>query len=69
MIESNSPMFLWYYTTDYFALIHAAVPHPLFQAQDKTPHECTFGNQSEISNIFNFGWHEWVNYRNFGSFP
>ena len=39
MRESNSPMFLWDYEIDLRALIHNAVPLPLFQDQDKTPHE------------------------------
>ena len=69
MRESNSPMVLWYYAIERRTLIHNAVPRPLFQAQGKTPHECTFGNQSDISNVCNFGWYKWVYYRDFGSFP
>ena len=55
MRESNSPMALWDYVTERRALIHNAVPYPLFQDKGKKPHECTFGNQSNISNISNFG--------------
>ena len=69
MRESNSPMVLWDYAIERRALIHNAVPRPLFQAQGKTPHECTFGVQNDISKICNFGWYEWVYYRDFGSFP
>ena len=39
MRESNSPIFLWDYEIELRTLIHCAVPRPLFQAQDKTPHE------------------------------
>ena len=53
MRESNSPMVLWDYAIERRALIHNAVPRPLFQAQGKTPHECTFVNQSDISNACN----------------
>ena len=69
MRESNSPMVLWDYCIERRALIHNAVPRPLFQAQGKTPHECTFGVQNDISNFCNFGWYQWVYYRDFGSFP
>ena len=69
MRESNSPMVLWDYAIEHRALIHNTALRPLLQAQGKTPHECTFGNQSNSSNICNFGWYEWVCYRGFGSFP
>ena len=55
MRESNSPMVLWDYAIERRALIHNAFPRPLFQAQGKTLHECTFGNPSDISNVCNFG--------------
>ena len=69
MRESKSPIVLWDYVIERRALIHNAVNIPLFQTQSITPHECTFGNQSEIPNIYNFGWYEWVHRRNFVSFP
>ena len=62
-------MVLWDYAIERRALIHNAVPRLLFQAQGKTPHQCTFGNQSDISIVCNFGWYELVCYRDFGSFP
>ena len=37
--ESNSPIVLWDYAIELRALIHNAVPRPLFQAQGKTPYE------------------------------
>ena len=68
MRESNSPMVLWDYEIQHRAIIHNAVPRPLFKYQGKTPHECTFGYQSDISNVYDFVWHEWVCYRDFVSF-
>ena len=38
MRDSNSPMVLWNYAIERRALMHNAVPRPLFQAQGKTPH-------------------------------
>ena len=69
MRQSNSPMVLWDFAIERRALIHNAVPRPLFQAQGKSPHECTFGVQGDISKLCTYGWYEWVYYRDFGSFP
>ena len=59
-------MVLWDYAIGRRALIHNAVPRPLFHAQGKIPHELTLGNQSYVCNFF---WCEWAHYRDFGSFP
>ena len=69
MSAMNTPIVLWDYAIKRRALIHNAVPRPLFQAQGLTPHECTFGVPADISNICNFGWYEWIYYRDHGSFP
>ena len=62
-------MILWDYAIERRALIHNAIPRPLFQTNGQSPHECTFGTQGDISKICSFGWYEWVYYRDFGSFP
>ena len=69
MRNFNSLIVLWDYEIERCALAHNAVSRPLFQAQRKMPHKCTFCSKSNISNICNFGWHEWFCYREFGSFP
>ena len=51
MRDSNSTMALWDYTIELRDLTHNSVPLPLFKAQVKKPHEYTFGNQSDISNV------------------
>lgn len=66
---SDAPMVLWDYCMERRAQIHNAIPRPLFQSQGNTPHEATFGQQGDISNICNFSWYQWVYYRNPGSFP
>ena len=60
---TNTPMVLWDYCMDRWSRIHNAVPHPLFQNQEMTPHEATFGKQGDISNICKFGLYQWVYYR------
>ena len=62
-------MILWDYAIERRVSIHSTVRRPCFQGQGKTHHEFTFGNQSNISNICNFGSHEWVYHRDYGSFP
>ena len=49
-------------------MIHNLVPLPLFQNNGLTPHAVTFGESGDISNICNFGYYEWVYYRDHGSF-
>ena len=66
--QSNSPMTLWCYCIEQRAKIQNAIPRPIFQAQGRSPHVCTFGVQGDISNICNFGWYEWVYYCDSGSF-
>ena len=61
--QSNLPMSLWCYCIERRSNIHNAITRPLFQAQGRSPHVCTFGVQGDISNICNFGWYEWVYYR------
>jgi hypothetical protein len=67
--QSNAPTVLWDYCLERRAAIHNAVPRPLFQNNGSTPYEATFGEQGDISNICNFGWYQWVYYRNSGTFP
>ena len=69
MHASHSPMVLWDYAIERRAAIHNLIPRPLFQNNGLTPHSATFGSQGDISNLCNFGWYEWVYYRDHGSFP
>ena len=69
MRESNSPMFLQDYEIELYALTHNAVARPLFQIKGKTPHECTFGTQNDMSSIYSFGQYEWVYYLDHSSLP
>ena len=58
MRRSNAPIVLWDYCLERRANIHNAIPRPLFQNNGATPHEATFGEQGDISNICNFGWYQ-----------
>ena len=67
--SSNAPMVLWDYAMERRARIHNAIPRPLFQCNGLSPHTATFGSQKDISNICNYGWYEWIYYRDDGSYP
>jgi hypothetical protein len=59
---SNAPMMLWDYSLEQRAKIRNTLPCPLFQNNGATPHEATFREQGDISNICNFSWYQWVYY-------
>ena len=65
---TDAPMRLWDYALERRALIHNLVPRPLFQ-NDRPPHEATFGAPGDISRLCNYGFYEFVYYRDHGSFP
>ena len=56
LLMTNAPMVLWDYCMERRDRMHNAVLRPLFQNQEITPHESTFGGQGYISNMCNFGW-------------
>ena len=41
----------------------------MFQCNGLSPHISTFGSQKDISNICNYGWYEWIYYRDDSSYP
>ena len=69
MRASNAPMVLWDYCIQRRAKIHNVTPRNLFQNDGLSPFTATFGVPDDISNICNFGWYEWVYYRDHGIFP
>ena len=70
MLEENSPLVFWDYCADRRALITNMTAKDLFQLQGQTPYFATFGEEGDISNIYQFGWYEWVYFRETtGKFP
>ncbi len=61
--DSVSPIVLWDYCMERRALIYNVTSKKLFQLHGSNPHTVTFGTQADISNFCNFGWYEWVYYR------
>ena len=60
MLQENSLLLFWDYCTENRAAITNMTAKELFQLKGQTPHFATFGEEGDISNIFQFGWYEWV---------
>jgi hypothetical protein len=67
--SSNAPMVLWDFCIERRVMIHNVTPRSLFQNKGMNPHTITFGATADISNLCNFGWYEWIYYRDHGIFP
>ena len=63
MLDTDSPLIFLDYCTERRALITNMTAKNLFQLQGQTPHFATFVEVGDISNICNFGWYEWVYFR------
>ena len=65
-IKANSPLVLWCYCLQRRARINSSMARNNFQLDGMTPHSFLTGEITDISNICNFGWYEWVKYRKLG---
>ena len=63
MRETNSPLVLWDYCVERRALIFQVTAKKLFQLNGTNPHTATFGSEADISHLCQFGWYEWVYFR------
>ena len=57
---SHSPLVLWDYAAELRADIMSLTERDLFQLQGSNPHTATFGEEEDISHLFQFAWYEWV---------
>ena len=70
MRDTNSPLVLWDYCLERRVLIFQVTAKKLFQLNGTNPHTATFGTEADISHLCQFGWYEWVYYRDqSASFP
>jgi hypothetical protein len=70
MQMTRSPLVLWDYCMERRALIFQITAKKLFQLNGINPHTITFGTEADISNICQYGWYEWVYFRDVKtSFP
>ena len=63
MLQENFPLVFWDYCAESRAAITNMTSKDLFHFQGQTPHFATFGEEGDISNICQFGWYEWVYFR------
>ena len=63
MLDENYPLVFWYYSDERRFLITNVIEKDLFQLRVQTTHFATFFEEEDISNIYQFGWYEWVYYR------
>ncbi len=70
MRSSGSPLVLWDYCMEWQVLIFQINAKKLFQLNGTNPHTMTFGTEEDIPHICQYGWYEWVYYRDVKtSFP
>ncbi len=70
MRVTGLPLVLWDYCMEWRALIFQITAKKLFQLNGTNPHTMTFGAYADISNLCQFGWYEWVYFReNSAKFP
>ena len=60
MLDENYPLVFWYYSDERRFLITNVIEKDLFQLRVQTTHFATFFEEEDISNIYQFGWYEWV---------
>ena len=63
LFKSNAPLVLWCYCIERRADIVNVTVRSNYMLQGKTPHLMMTGQPTDISNICEYGWYEWVAYR------
>ena len=63
MQEMHSPLVLWNYSMEQWALIYQVTSNNLFQLNATNTYTATFGKEVDISHICQFGWYQWIYFR------
>ena len=63
MTETNIYIRLWDYFVERCAYVHNVTSRDAFKLQGLTPRANLIVDQSDISNSCQFGWFEWICYR------
>ena len=63
MREMHSPLVFWDYAMERRAFIYQVTSKSLFQLNGSNPYTATFGEEADISHICQFGWYQWVYFR------
>ena len=62
MREANSPLAFWDYCLERRVRINNLTAKDLFQLHGTNAHTATLNMEGDISNLSQFGWHEWGHY-------
>jgi len=70
MIKTGSPQTLWDHCIELDALIRSLTCNDIYMTNGKVPETIMTGSTADISHICEFGWYDWVMFRdNVPSFP
>ena len=62
-------MRLWFYASERRASVVTLAANNMFQLEGQNPYMATLGEMGGISNLYQFGWYEWVYFsQNIASF-
>jgi hypothetical protein len=70
MIKTGSPKVLWDHCIELEVLIHSSTSNSVYMTNNKVPETIMTGSTANISHICEFGWYDWVMFRdNVPTFP
>ena len=70
MIKTGSPRTLWDHCIELEALIRSSTCNDIYMTNGEVPETIMTGSTADISHICEFGWYDWVMFRdNVPSFP
>jgi hypothetical protein len=70
MIKTGSPRVLWDHCIELEALIRSSTSNTVYMTNGKVPETIMTGSTTNISHICEFGWYDWVMFRdNVPTFP
>jgi hypothetical protein len=68
MIKTGSPRLLWDHCIDLEALILSSTSN-IYMTNGEVPKTIMTGNTTDISHMCDFGWYDWVVFRDVSTFP
>jgi hypothetical protein len=70
MIKTGSPKTLWDHCLELEALVHSNMSNDIYMTNGQVPETIMKGTTADISHITEFGWYDWVMFRdNVPSYP
>ncbi len=70
MIKTGSPRVIWDHCIELEALIRSLTSNNIYMTNGKVPETIMTGSTADISHICEFGWYDWVMFRdNIPIFP